>query len=180
MYTWKSGWTFPILASVYSVSKMLNLSKSKQFKFCLVVKADALLIRHLKRSLSVPQRLNQSTSVFQFPTEGRGTGIIPTPATPTGTHDTRTTITTRTVNTRTGDSTMTERSTMTMTRAAQSVTSTLTPQVRNYMSLQDKCPMMSLSTCTDNAEFPHFSIIHKKSGFSSNANNIPEMIVWII
>ncbi|XP_042371839.1 mucin-2-like, partial [Plectropomus leopardus] len=74
-------------------------------------------------------RPSPSTSVFQFPTDGNGADITPTPATLTETRGTRTTIATRTASTRTGDITTTERrSTTTTTRAVQSATSSPTPQ----------------------------------------------------
>lgn len=88
-------------------------------------------------SLSLCQTPSKSTSVFQLPTDGRGADIIPMPATLTGSRGTRTTITTHTANTPTGNITTTERSTMTMTRAVQSVTGSSTPQVRSFTWLHD-------------------------------------------
>ncbi|KAM7392338.1 hypothetical protein PAMA_007448 [Pampus argenteus] len=80
-------------------------------------------------------RPSRSTSVFQVLTDVKGADITPTPATLTVKHATHTMITTHTMNTHTVDITTTERSTMTMTRAAQIIMTTLISQVRTNMSV---------------------------------------------
>lgn len=80
--------------------------------------------------LSPSQRPSHSTSVFQFPTGGKGADITPMPAMPTVIHDIHTMITITRENTHIADI-ITKTSTIIMKRMAKSVVSMPILQVRN-------------------------------------------------